>query len=177
MSGPPNAVRDTVVPLAGAGLILAVALAHLGTIHERFEEASYLGTLAGLGVAGSAAAALGIIRERRWGWALGAAIAGASLLSYLLPWAAGASGTDGGGLGGLLEPVGVLAGTLEALFLLLWAWNHFAGFGGRGLLLSTAAVLAAAGLATALIFVGFGGSEAPHGPALGTEPAPGAKRG
>ncbi|QIN85359.1 hypothetical protein GBA63_21835 (plasmid) [Rubrobacter tropicus] len=165
------------MPLAGAGLILAVALAHLGTIHERFEEASYLGTLAGLGVAGSAAAALGIIRERRWGWALGAAIAGASLLSYLLPWAAGASGTDGGGLGGLLEPVGVLAGTLEALFLLLWAWNHFAGFGGRGLLLSTAAVLAAAGLATALIFVGFGGSEAPHGPALGTEPAPGAKRG
>ena len=148
--------------------MLAVALAHLGTIDARFESASYLGVATLLGIAASIAAACGIMGGRRWGWATGAAVAGASLLAYLLSWAAGA---NVGGPGRLLEPAAVLAGTLGALFLVLCAWELFpTRVGGRSLVLGAAAVLAAAGLATALILAGFGPA---HAGANGTADTPG----
>ena len=167
MSGHPT-IREGLVPLAGACLMLAVALAHLGTIDARFEAASYLGVATLLGITASVASACGILGGRRWGWATGAAVAGASLLAYPLSWAAGA---DAGGPGRLLEPAAVLAGTLESLFLVLCAWELFpARIGGRSLALGAAAVLAVAGLATALILAGFGPT---HDGADGTADTPG----
>ena len=160
MSGRPT-VREGLVPLSGAGLILAVALAHLGALDARFDSASYLGAVTLLGITGSVVAACGILREGRWGWATGAVVAGASLLAYSLSWTALTPGTEAGGPGGLLEPAAVLAGTLEALFLVLCTWVLFPNrLGGRGLALGGLAVLAVAGLATSLIFAGFGPAHA-----------------
>lgn len=88
---------------------------------------------------------------------------------YLLSWAAGADA----GPGGLLDPEAVLAGALEALFLVLCAWELFPDrIGGRGL--APGAVLAAAGLAAALILAGFGPA---HARAEGKAETPGISAG
>jgi hypothetical protein len=55
--------------LAGAGLILLTP--------QHFAETAYLGTLFLANFVGSALAAFGINRGLRWGWALGALVAGA----------------------------------------------------------------------------------------------------
>lgn len=154
--------RRWLVPLAGAGLLSAAGLAHLGTIHERFEEVAYLGLLFLAASAGSVAAALGILRGRRWGWILGALVAAGAFAAYLVDGTVGLPGMEARGL---LEPVGVLAKTLEALFLVVCAFELAARFRRRALTVALAAVLAAAVLAAALILLG-------AAPAEHDEPAP-----
>ena len=104
--------RGGLVPLVGAVLASAAGLAHLGLAHERFEEATYLGLLFIAASAGSIAAALGILRGRRWGWILGALAAGSAFAAYLVDGTVELPGAESGGL---LEPAGLLAAALNAL--------------------------------------------------------------
>ena len=142
--------RDGLI-VAGAGLVFVAGLIHLALTPEHLEEATYLGLLFLADFVGSVVAAFGILRGRRWGWILGAAVTGGAMLAYL---ADGTVGLPGMEAGNLLEPVGVLAKTLEALFLVLCAFELGAGFGRRALIIGVAVVLAAAGLAAGLILLG-----------------------
>jgi hypothetical protein len=155
--------------LAGAGLILLAGLIHLFVTPEHFEKAAYLGVLFLADFAGSLVAAYGIYRGRRWGWALGALVAGGALVAYVLSCTVGLPGVEEGHL---LEPWGVLAKTVEALFLVVCGFE-LAWFGRRALAGGSAAVLAAAVLAgAALIRIGDAPThheEAPPSQELGAE--------
>lgn len=144
----------------GAGLIVAAGLIHLVLTPEHIEEAAYLGLLFLADFAGSLVAVAGILRGQRWGWALGAFVAGGAFVAYLVDGTVGLPGMEAGGL---LEPAGVLVKALEALFLVLCAFELVAGFGRRALAMGVAAVLATAGLAVALILLGVAsGDETRH---------------
>ena len=145
--------RGTLVPFAGAGLMAAAGLVHLGLVGEHLEEATYLGLLFLADFAGSAAAAVGILRGRKWGWILGAVVAGGAFAAYLVDAAVGLPGVERGGLSGLLEPAGVLAKTLEALFLVVCASELSSGFRRRAPV-AAVVVLATAALAAVLILLG-----------------------
>ena len=97
--------RGGLVPLVGAVLASTAGLAHLGLARERFEGDTYLGLL-------FIAAALGILRGRRWGWILGALAAGGAFAAYLVDGTVELPGAESGGL---LEPAGLLAAALDAL--------------------------------------------------------------
>ena len=137
--------------LTGAALIAVSGLLHLILTPEHFEEAVYLGLLFVANFVGTSVAASGIYWGQRWGWLLGALIAGGAFVLYLV---SGTVGLPGVHEGRLLEPVGVLAKTLEALFLVLCGFELFAGFGRRALTGGIVGVLVAAGLATGLILLG-----------------------
>lgn len=147
----------------GAALIAVSGLLHLILTPEHFEEAAYLGLLFVANFASASVAAFVIYRGRRWGWLLGALVAGGAFVLYL---ASGTVGLPGAHEGHLLEPVGVLAKTLEALFLVLCGFEFFAGFGRRALAGGIAGVLVVAGLATGLILLGAApGAHQEEGPA------------
>jgi hypothetical protein len=138
--------------LAGAGLILIAGLIHLVLTPEHLSEATYLGLLFLANFVGAATAALGIFRGRRWGWALGALVAG---VAYALYFVNGTVGLPGVEEGHLIEPLGLLAKAVEALFLMLCAFALTRSLAPRGrwaVLATTVAslvVLPAAALALA----------------------------
>jgi hypothetical protein len=111
--------RGGLVPagLVGAGiaLILVVGLIHLINSPEDLEEGSYTGVLYLANFLGALAAAVGIYRGRRWGWALGFLIAAGAFVAYVISRTAGLPGlpveTE------WLEPLGVLSLIVEALFM------------------------------------------------------------
>jgi hypothetical protein len=70
--------------MLGAGLI------HLVLTPEHLKEAPYLGSLFLADFVGAATDAFGILRGRRWGWALGALVAGGA---YPLSSSTGRSGS------------------------------------------------------------------------------------
>jgi uncharacterized membrane protein YfcA len=102
--------RGALVPagLVGAGisLIVVVGLIHLINSPEDLQEGSYTGLLYLANFLGALAAAVGIYRVKRWGWALGLLVAGGAFAGYVLPveteW---------------LEPLGVLSLLVEGLFV------------------------------------------------------------
>ena len=108
---------STATGLVGAGisLILVVGLIHLIDAPEDLEEGSYQGFLFLANFLGALAAATGIYRGNRWGWALGLLVAGGAFVGYVISRTAG--------LPGLpveeewLEPLGVLSLIVEALFM------------------------------------------------------------
>ena len=99
----------------GTSLIAVVGLIHLLEVPEELEEVTYLGLLFLANFGGAVVAAIGIYRNYRWGWSLGALVAGGAFVGYVV------SRTIG--LPGLpveeewLEPLGVLALLVEALFV------------------------------------------------------------
>ena len=109
----------TIVPagLVGAGisLIVVVGLIHLINSPGDLEEGSYTGVLYLANFFGALAAAVGIYRGERWGWALGLLVAGGAFAGYVISRTVG--------LPGLpveeewLEPLGVLSLIVEALFV------------------------------------------------------------
>jgi uncharacterized membrane protein YfcA len=111
--------RGASVPdgLAGSGisLIVIVGLIHLIDSPEDLAEGSYQGLLFLANFFGSLAAAIGIYRGNRWGWALGFLIAGGAFLGYLISRTVGLPGlpveTE------WLEPLGVLSLLVEGLYV------------------------------------------------------------
>ncbi len=111
--------RSRVVPdgLLGAGisLILITGLIHLIDSPEDLEEGSYLGFLFLANFLGALAAAVGIYRGKRWGWALGFLVAGGAFAGYVISRTLGLPGmpveTE------WLEPLGVLSLIVEVMFV------------------------------------------------------------
>jgi hypothetical protein len=100
---------------AGIALILVVGLIHLINSPEDLEAGSYTGMLYLANFLGALAAAVGIYRGRRWGWALGLLIAGGAFVAYLISRTVGLPGlpveTE------WLEPLGVLSLIVEVMFM------------------------------------------------------------
>jgi hypothetical protein len=155
-----NPRSRSVLTLVGAGLILVAGLIHLVLSPEHFREAPYLGLLFLADFVGAAVAAFGIYQGGRWGWLLGALVAGGAFAAYIV---GGTLGLPGVGRGHFLEPVGVLTKMVEALFLLLYAYR-FVGFRRWVLASGIAAMFLVTGAATAL---GLQGTHAGHGQAKG----------
>jgi hypothetical protein len=84
--------------LAGAGLILIAGSIHLALTPEHLQEVTYLGLLFLANFVGSAVAALGILRGRRWGWAIGALAAGGAYALYFVNGTVGLPGVEEGHL-------------------------------------------------------------------------------
>ena len=111
--------RGALVPagLVGAGisLLVVVGLIHLINSPEDLEEGFYTGLLYLLNFFGALAAAVGIYRGNRWGWALGFLVAGGAFAGYVISRTVGLPGlpveTE------WLEPLGVLSLLVEALFV------------------------------------------------------------
>ncbi|GKZ15766.1 hypothetical protein HAL_36470 [Haladaptatus sp. T7] len=100
--------------IAGAGLILLTGVIHLVLVPEHLEETTYLGVLFAANFVAAAVAAVGIYRNRRWGWWLGVAIAAIAVVLYVARGTVGLPATEAEEL---LEPMGVLAKAVELLFL------------------------------------------------------------
>ena len=100
---------------AGIALILVVGLIHLINSPEDLEAGSYTGMLYLANFLGALAAAVGIYRGSRWGWALGLLIAGGAFVAYLISRTVGLPGlpveTE------WLEPLGVLSLIVELMFV------------------------------------------------------------
>ena len=100
---------------AGISLIVVVGLIHLINSPEDLEEGSYTGLLYLANFFGALAAAIGIYRGKRWGWALGLLVAGGAFAGYVISRTVG--------LPGLpveeewLEPLGVLSMIVEVMFV------------------------------------------------------------
>jgi len=111
--------RGSFVPggLVGAGisLIVVVGLIHLINSPGGLEEGSYTGLLYLANSFGALAAAAGIYRGKRWGWALGLLVTGGAFAGYVISCTVGLPGlpveTE------WLEPLGVLSLAVEALFV------------------------------------------------------------
>jgi len=111
--------RGALVPagLVGAGisLIVVVGLIHLINSPGDLQEGSYTGVLYLANFVGALAAAVGIYRGNRWGWALGLLVAAGAFAGYVISRTVG--------LPGLpveeewLEPLGVLSLLVEGLFV------------------------------------------------------------
>jgi uncharacterized membrane protein YfcA len=127
-------IRGTTVSgrLVGAGisLIVVVGLIHLINSPGDLEEGSYTGALYLANFFGALAAAVGIYRAERWGWALGLLVAGGAFVGYVISRTVG--------LPGLpveeewLEPLGVLSLIVEALFVGLYLTIFVRPTGGSG---------------------------------------------
>src|SRR5215204_7826919 len=97
---------------AGASLIAAVGLIHLLEAPEELEEVTYLGLLFLANFGGAVVAAIGIVRNHRWGWGLGALVAGGTFAGYVISCTIGLPGLP---VEEWLEPLGVLSLLVEAL--------------------------------------------------------------
>jgi len=103
--------------LAGAALIAAVGLIHLLEAPEELEEISYLGLLFLANFGAAVVAAIRIYRNDRWGWGLGALVAGGAFAGYVISRTIGLPGLP---VEEWLEPLGVLSLLVEGLFIGLW---------------------------------------------------------
>jgi uncharacterized membrane protein YfcA len=94
------------------------------------EEGSYTGLLYLANFVGALAAATGIYREKRWGWALGLLVAAGAFVGYVVSRTVGLPGlpveTE------WLEPLGVLSLIVEALFVGLYLTVFIRRTGGSG---------------------------------------------
>jgi hypothetical protein len=103
---------------AGISLIVVVGLIHLINSPEDLEEGAYTGVLYLANFVGALAAAVGIYRGKRWGWALGLLVAGGAFAAYVISRTVGLPGlpveTE------WLEPLGVLSLVVEVLFVGLY---------------------------------------------------------
>jgi uncharacterized membrane protein YfcA len=100
---------------AGISLIVVVGLIHLINSPGDLEEGAYKGVLYLANFFGALAAAVGIYRGERWGWALGLLVAVGAFAGYVVSRTVGLPGlpveTE------WLEPLGVLSLIVEALFV------------------------------------------------------------
>jgi len=105
------------------GLILVVGLIHLVDAPDNFGEAPYKGFLFVINGLGALLAAYGIYSQRKWGWWLGALVAGGAFVMYIISRTIGLPviGVDDA----WLEPMGILSLIVEAGFAVLFAGYLF----------------------------------------------------
>ena len=159
--------RPDVPTVAGAGLIFLAGQLHLVLTSEHLEATPYLGALFIANFIGAMAAAVGIYLGKRWGWALGALVAGGAYVTYFVAGTIGLPGVPSAHSTELLEPVGVVTKAVEALFLVtaaFWVAGSLAGFRRWVLVGGIAAVLVVPVLAVTLGFLVPGQAQA--GPGL-----------
>jgi hypothetical protein len=102
---------------AGAPLIVALGLIHLLEAPEELEEVTYLGLLFVANFGGAVVAAIGIYRGHKWGWGLGALLAGGAFAGYVTSRTVGLPEMP---VEEWFEPLGVLSLLVEGLFIGLW---------------------------------------------------------
>ena len=112
----------TMQMFAGIGLILASGAIHALGIQEMFGEVQYMGVLFALSVIGAIVAAIGIWRGERWGWQLGALVAGGSIIAYFVTRTVGLPGFRENSWEDFTEPMGVLSLVVEGMFVATAAW-------------------------------------------------------
>jgi hypothetical protein len=98
--------------LAAIALVMATGLIHLVEAPEYFGEVKYIGALFVASAVGAAASAYGI-------WLLGVAVAGGSLVAYLLSRTIGLPDFREASWEEALEPMGLLSIVVEAAFVAL----------------------------------------------------------
>jgi len=101
----------------GISSITVVGLIHLVEVPEGLEEATYLGLLFLVNFGGAVTAAAGIYRNHKWGWGLGAMVAGGAFAGYVISRTIGLPGMP---VEEWLEPLGVLSLLVEVLFVGLY---------------------------------------------------------
>jgi hypothetical protein len=107
------ASRNTVVWM-GILLIAALGLIHLLEAPEELEEATYLGLLFLANFGGAVVAAIGIYQGHKWGWGLGALLAGGAFVGYVISRTLGLPGMP---VEEWLEPLGMISLLVEGLFM------------------------------------------------------------
>jgi hypothetical protein len=105
----------------GLVLILATGILHLLEAPEYYGEVKYIGGLFVACFLGSVIAAVGIWKQRPWGWWAGIAIAGGSLLAYVASRTVGLPSFREASWSQALEPMGVASMLIEAAFVVLAA--------------------------------------------------------
>jgi hypothetical protein len=100
--------------------IVATGLIHLVTARDSFGEATYKGLLFVANGVGALVAAVGVYRDRNWGWLLGALVAGGAFLGYVISRTAGLPGLPAEP-DAWFEPLGVASLVAEAVFLIVFA--------------------------------------------------------
>jgi hypothetical protein len=106
--------------------IVATGFIHLGTARDAFGEATYKGLLFVANGVGALAAAVGVYRDRDWGWLLGALVAGGAFLGYVLSRTVGLPGLPAEP-DAWLEPLGIASLVAEMVFLLAFAVTRAGG--------------------------------------------------
>ena len=106
-------------------LILEVGLLHLLTAQAEFEEAAYMGYLFMANFLGALAAAYGIFRNQLWGWLLGVFVAAGSVAGYIWSRTLGMPGME---VEEWLSPYGIVAMTVEGIFLVLFLFRPWRNY-------------------------------------------------
>src|SRR5215210_7217006 len=114
--------RPGLTGVIGIALIAIDGLIHFHLIPEYFEYANYLGLLFLANTLGSILSALGINAGARWGWPLGAVVAGGSFVLYVVSRLFGLPGLPEGEME-WLEPFGILSLMVEGFFVALYLWR------------------------------------------------------
>jgi len=104
------------------GLIGAVALIHLIDAPEYYGEVPYIGILFVVSAVAAIVAAVGIVRNQRWGWQLGAAVSAGTAVGYVLSRTVGIPMFRENDLAHFLEPIGIASLVVEVAFLVV-AWQ------------------------------------------------------
>jgi len=100
---------------AAISLIAVVGLIHLIDAPGDLQEAPYQGLLFLANFFGALTAAIVIYRGHKWGWALGAIVAGGAFAGYVISRTVGLPGLPVEAE--WLEPLGLLSLLVESLFL------------------------------------------------------------
>ena len=108
--------------VAAVILILVIGFIHLFEARHAFEEMPMLGYSFIANCLAAIVAAVGIYRGARlWGWALGALIAGGSLVGYIVKATMGMPGMPPEA-DAWTDPVGITSVIAEVLFLVIFAF-------------------------------------------------------
>lgn len=102
--------------LPGLILMALTGLVHLVEAPEYFAEQRYVGVLFVAAAIGAALSMYGIVREQAWGWMLGFAVAGSSIVAYLASRTVGLPGFRENSWAQFLEPSGLFSLLVEILF-------------------------------------------------------------
>jgi hypothetical protein len=100
--------------------IVATGLIHFVTARDSFGETTYKGLLFVANGVGALVAAVGVYRDRDWGWLLGALVAGGAFLGYVISRTVGLPGLPAEP-DAWFEPLGVASLVAEAVFLMVFA--------------------------------------------------------